>query len=379
VDEWPTLITKLETTINLPLSLEQNTGLEPSEEQALAQKSILTLQGDDHDILLKRVPNSPYYLVLGPIEHPGKYSPVELILSIIFYLCLAIAVLVWIWPLWKNLRKLEIATAVFGRGEFNSRAEVSASSIIASLANSFNSMASRIQKLIQSHKDLTNAVSHDLRTPLARLRFGIEILETKKDELSKVKYLNSMRADVDELDSLISEMLTHAALDREDPKLSFSTQPVVPLLKKIVANTGMEANSKTIELDIGYEGTQKLAARFEPNYMSRALTNLLVNALRYAKQVVKIKVETIDTDCIIHIDDDGPGVPIDYRDKVFEAFERPDKSRDRNSGGFGLGLAIVNKILKWHGGTVTVTDSPIGGARFSIRWPAFEDSNTKGW
>ena len=177
VDEWHTLVQKLETTIDLPLSLEQNTGLESSEEQALSQKSIVTLQGDDHDILLKRIQNSPYYLVLGPIEHPGKYSPVELILSIIFYLCLAIAVLVWIWPLWKNLRKLEIATEAFGRGEFNSRAEVSTSSIIASLANSFNSMARRIQKLIQSHKDLTNAVSHDLRTPLARLRFGIEILD----------------------------------------------------------------------------------------------------------------------------------------------------------------------------------------------------------
>jgi len=110
---------------------------------------------------------------------------------------------------------------------------------------------------------------------------------------------------------------------------------------------------------------------FEPKYMARALGNLIQNGLCYSKSSLFITVEQEGDDCCIHIDDDGPGVPSKDWEKIFEPFARLDTSRDRATGGYGLGLAIVSRILAWHNGQISVGDSPLGGARFTLRWPGF--------
>ncbi len=107
-----------------------------------------------------------------------------------------------------------------------------------------------------------------------------------------------------------------------------------------------------------------------PRYMSRALGNLVQNAVKYANNRVKIVFEKTDTFCMIHVEDDGPGVPqADYK-RIFKAFVRLDESRSRDTGGYGMGLAIVKRIMAWHGGEVCVSKSLLGGTRFTIRWPA---------
>jgi two-component system sensor kinase ParS len=109
----------------------------------------------------------------------------------------------------------------------------------------------------------------------------------------------------------------------------------------------------------------------EPQFMARALLNLLRNAIRYARQRVEVSIEHTDNGrWRLCVDDDGPGIPAADRVRIFEPFTRLDEDRSRATGGFGLGLAIVRRVAEWHHGTVEASDSPLGGARFMLSWPA---------
>lgn len=110
-------------------------------------------------------------------------------------------------------------------------------------------------------------------------------------------------------------------------------------------------------------------ASFEPRYLRRAVGNLVQNASRYGNGLVKVCLEQQGRDYLIHVDDDGPGIPKADRERIFEPFSRLDSSRSRESGGYGLGLAIVKRVVASHRGRVIVSSSPLGGSRFTIRWP----------
>ncbi len=233
-------------------------------------------------------------------------------------------------------------------------------------------MADRIQSLISSHKELTNAVSHELRTPIARLRFGMEMLQDSTKEQDKSRFMKSMNEDIDELDQLVAEILTYARFDRDRPELEFQRQEIHPWLCEVIrqATTGKD------ELSIEFEITGKdfKYARFDPLLLARALGNLLQNAKRYAQAEIKVVFSRDNGYFQLSVEDDGDGIAEEFREQIFDAFNRLDASRDRGTGGYGLGLSIVQRISQWHGGEITVTDSPLGGASFVIRWPENDNS-----
>ena len=112
-----------------------------------------------------------------------------------------------------------------------------------------------------------------------------------------------------------------------------------------------------------------LEVEAEERYLHRVLQNLVTNALRYAQSRIVMRVEESEDQVVIHVDDDGPGIPEHERERVFKPFARLDKSRHRASGGYGLGLSIVKRIVDWHGGEIRVDESPEGGARFTVTLP----------
>jgi two-component system sensor kinase ParS len=122
----------------------------------------------------------------------------------------------------------------------------------------------------------------------------------------------------------------------------------------------LEMNFDIFDQDLRY-------AQFDPLLMARALSNLLQNAARYAQRKVNVIFAVENGYFQLIVDDDGPGIPDAERDSIFDAFKRLDSSRDRGSGGYGLGLSIAYRISEWHGGEICVSDSPLGGARFEIR------------
>jgi two-component system sensor kinase ParS len=179
--------------------------------------------------------------------------------------------------------------------------------------------------------------------------------------------MDSMNSDINELDQLVAELLIYARFDRDRPELTFQRQEIEPWLGEAVRQAAMGKDNLRIEFEVA--GQELKYARFDPLLMARALSNLLENAARYAQTRVQV-VFSFDADYFrLMVDDDGPGVPEQEREAVFDAFKRLDSSRDRGTGGYGLGLAIAQRISEWHGGEIFVNDSPLGGARFEIRWP----------
>jgi len=375
-DTWLTVISDLSQHFNFPVVLLDKTRIDlpPSQLTLLDNGEIVvqTFDDNDNEFIYRHITNSPYVIKLGPFYEPLTLNYLQSILMALLAILIALAVLFWVFPLWRDLKRLTISTSAFGQGDFSRRATLSKHSVLRGLADTFNSMANRIQRLISSHKELTNAVSHELRTPLARLRFGMEMLQSSSDEENKKRYIASMNADIDELDQLVTELLTYARFDRDKPELKFQRQSITPWLTDIIQHIKTGEDNLSIEVEI--TGNNFKHAQFEPRLMARAVGNLLQNAKRYAQARICLVFTQDNKNYQISVDDDGPGIPEEQREHIFEAFKRLDASRDRDTGGYGLGLAIVQRICQWHKGTVTVESSPLGGSRFIIRWPKHDNT-----
>lgn len=277
------------------------------------------------------------------------------------------AALIWTLLFWLNLRKISVAAEAFGKGNLGARANLPSKSYLAPLAQSFNNMAKRIQQLIDSHKELTRAVSHELRTPISRIRFSLEMIETAADRKQQIYYVSEIKRDVDELNAMVSELLVYARFDRKNQGFKLTELPIASWLVEITQMAEKGFKNITFQHNISYDDLN-LTVWFEPLFMGRAVTNLVRNAAKYAKSCVSVVFEKIEHDCLIHVDDDGPGIPESDYYRIFKPFVRLDASRSRDTGGFGLGLAIVKRAVSWHDGEVLINTSPLGGARFTIRW-----------
>ncbi len=369
--EWPSLVEEFDVHPSFPIRLLDlgTVDLEEAELKKLEQGTILgfDLTGNS-ERYFKRIENTSKVLKVGPLSDSFILQIFDYIVVAILAILVALAAFLWLRSLWRDMTMLDRSTVALGQGKLDTRLEVSRRSPVKKLATTFNFMAERIQQLIGSHKELTNAVSHELRTPIARMRFAIDMLEDTGDDADRKRYLQNVRADIDELDSLVNELLGYARLDREKPEINLTDVSLSPWLDEIVDQTSLEAP----EIDFAQEaklGGDDLNATFEPRLMSRAVSNVLRNAARYADSAVRVTYGADQAQMQITIDDDGPGIPAVDRERIFEPFTRLDTSRTRASGGHGLGLAIVNRIMEWHQGHVHVDDSPMGGARFCLCWP----------
>lgn len=320
---------------------------------------------------IQRIGDSKWFLQAGPIPEHVIIELLNYIILIILAMMIAVAVWLWLRPMWFGLMNLHHTVTAFGSGNFEVQAKEHKRSPTYALAKTFNAMAQRIKSLIQTQKDLTNAVAHELRTPLSRIRFATEILE-KCENKDRQRYLKGINHDIDEMGALVNELLLYAKFDQNGPKIKKNKQSI-----------GRWFNEFNVDTCYG-EGVTLPALRlmktqnndfsfFDTECMDRALNNLLSNACRYARNNIEVSYECVNNNCIVHVDDDGPGIPVKSYERLFEPFYRLDPSRDKGTGGYGLGLAIVKQIMLWHQGKVTISVSPLGGARFSLSLPRTDD------
>lgn len=281
-------------------------------------------------------------------------------------LCVLIPIGIWSRRHWRELLALSKVADRFGQGQLAVRANTSARSGLYPLAQRMNQMAERIQELLAAHKSLLHSVSHELRTPISRIEFGLELLRTAKDDAAREARIQVMEEDVHELNALVSELLDLTKLE-QGRSIKAARFALADMLRECADKLGHAFVGKELQLhlpeDLGeIDGERRLLAR--------AVDNLLANAAKYAAHRVSLAAAKADEGWIeIVVEDDGPGIPADERTRVFEPFYRLDRSRDRATGGFGLGLAIAHKAVLLHGGEIVVGDSPLGGARFSVRIP----------
>ncbi|MCH1503437.1 MAG: ATP-binding protein [Verrucomicrobiales bacterium] len=272
-------------------------------------------------------------------------------------------------PLVKKLRVQEAILAEIADGNLSARVDIKGKDALGRLSQRLNSMAERIQELLGSQRQIIQAVSHEMRTPTSRIGFALEMLAESKTEEDRQRRIASLNEDLADMDALLEELLTFLrfedgaqALDLE----SLNLLAMVSETERRVQRFRPELNITTQTLP---EGMATLEAPVSRKYFPRVLENLLMNAMRHAKSHISVQVIPGDSLVEIHIDDDGFGVPDDQTARIFEPFVRLDPSRDRQTGGTGLGLAITKRIIDQHQGTITVSKSPLQGARFTILLP----------
>ncbi|MEM5480992.1 ATP-binding protein [Pseudoalteromonas fuliginea] len=374
--EWPQVIDSLSHEFAYPVIMKTLSELNYTSQQMaeLEQGVMVSISSNDSDfigypadIVMQRIGNSDQVIVLGPFS-PELKSKVVYMLSVFYFIFgffLLIPIIIWLIPGWRSMRSLNKVAALLGQGKFETRAKLIRFSHLNNLSKTFNIMAEKIQRLISSHKNLVNAVSHELRTPIARIEFNLELLRGSTTNDYQVGQLDRIEISLNELNLLVSEMLTHARFDREAPTLALETVELNQWIKQELI-VWQEANpKKTITLLENAE----CEALFDKFYMSRALSNLIRNAIAYGRDVIQISYQKVGKGWLLYVEDDGDGVANSARRKIFEAFYREDESRNLQTGGTGLGLAIVKQILDWHGGEASVDESSLGGARFIFHWP----------
>lgn len=311
--------------------------------------------------------DSPYLLEFGPIKIPWAIYYLGLIFFLSLALIVALISMVWVWPMWRDLLKIKSAADQFGQGLYETRIPAQKFSLLSKISTAFNLMAERTQRSIESHKELTNAVSHELRTPLARMRFSLEMLTSSKNKQNQPRHANAITEDIDELELLLSELLTYARFERDSGKIQCQLHTLVPWFNKTLQR--LETLSKNKQLNYTMTGIKDTETSvFEPRLMSRMLDNLVQNALRYANKNVQVTLSKQQPYYLLTVEDDGIGIAEKERERLFDVFSRIDSSRDRDTGGFGLGLAIVKRIVEGHQGRILIKDSPLGGALFEVQW-----------
>ncbi|CAB3862478.1 ATP-binding protein [Achromobacter piechaudii] len=313
-------------------------------------------------------PGAQWLMVQMPPEPPVTTWMIVVIYSALALL-LGAFMLVWALPIWRDLEALKTAAQRMGHGDLQARARLSRYSSIRGLGDTFNQMSDRIAALISNQRELTNAVSHELRTPIARLSFELDMIDGETDPAARRRLVEEMKSDVAELDSMASELLMYARLEHKSDDIPLQAQDARGWLESVVQHAAYEAEQLGVQCQVSQCDPGEV--RLHPRYMTRALLNLLQNAIRHAGGRVQVALTSpAPHEYVLTVDDDGPGVPGADRERIFEPFIRLDESRARVTGGTGLGLAIVSRVARWHNGAAAVSDSALGGARFEIRWNA---------
>jgi signal transduction histidine kinase len=264
----------------------------------------------------------------------------------------------------QQLKKVERASSALAVGEFSARVDDGDASS-SELAARFNAMAERIEHLIRSRDELVQAVSHELGSPLSRLRFHMELLETRSDG-GQEERLHAMTRELDALDELVAELLGYVQSDElELDSTAFDPRRQLTDLAELAR---LEApQNRTLEVELSLPNAVSVFA--DQRLFQRAVENVLRNSIQHARGTVRLEVSEEGDHVRVAVHDDGPGIPEELREKVMVPFVRLGADRGRETGGVGLGLAIVSRIVHRHGGRLAIESSPLGGALVTIFWP----------
>jgi two-component system osmolarity sensor histidine kinase EnvZ len=246
---------------------------------------------------------------------------------------------------------LSQAAERFGKGQFDSDFKVSGALEIRKASYEFERMKRRILKHISQRTAMLSGISHDLKTPLTRLKLQIELL-------NKNQKLNSLKEEITEMEKMINEYLDFASNQYSQPVEKFN---IVQLIQNLI--------DKSFKKNIKIKSPKSLIFSGRKNLIRRCIANIINNSQKYAENI-SITCKKIKKTILINIDDDGPGISDEHKEKVFRPFYRVDKSRSLKDSNVGLGLSIVEDIVNSHGGTVKLLNNPKGkGLRVSLSFP----------
>jgi signal transduction histidine kinase len=257
----------------------------------------------------------------------------------------------------RRLRQLQDGVEQLGAGDLSARVEVCGRDEVARLAEAFNMAAERIEGLVERQRRVLASASHELRSPLARIRMTLGLLES--DDAERQEFVDGAIRDTSELDELIGHLLLTARLEATGPLVGPLPVELLELARAEAERTGAEVLGEPVTV------------AGDPTMLGLMLRNLLENARRYGGEAAARVVVARRQDVVeLAVEDEGPGIREPERERIFEPFYRPAGHREGAHGGVGLGLALAREIARHHGGDVVYRPREGGGSRFVVTLPA---------
>jgi signal transduction histidine kinase len=357
------------TTSDIPSSLQRLTNTNHAGEQIFSAEG-QTFIGIGIPIVLGNAYKS-YFVIYPTTEQTHTLNVLLAALVIAAAVATVLGAVVGRWAARRALsplRRAALAASAIASGELDTRIETGDASDLAVLATSFNSMVDALQNRIAREARFTSDVAHELRSPLTTLATALSVIESRRHELTERSQhaLDLLSEEVKRFRILVTDLLEIARVDARADALSESLVEVGALITNVLEAAGLE--DLTVEID---EDTAHRWLYVDKRRIERIVTNLVQNAERYGGGVRSVIVERSGAAIQIFVDDDGPGVPEEERERIFDRFARGATTAGSRGlgGGSGLGLALVAEHVKVHGGRVWVEDAPGGGARFAVELP----------
>lgn len=368
-------ISRLVAASGLPMTIGSGrpTGLSSVQiERLSAGDPVVVVDGHAHAsffILL----NDQRWIKIGPVAfEEGVSLPMVLLLLALGGLGATLVTRALFWRDNRSMRRLATNAELFFQGSADSLPADDVSVRFRPMARRMNVMAYQVQAALNSQQELIQAVSHEFRTPLSRIRFALQMIGDVSGSEAIQRQLQDVDDDIGSLDKLIDDILTYARLDSatrgglgsfsESVDLRSMTEVIVHQVERIAQ-----------EVTFTLSGSEECRVQGDAHMLKRALQNVIENAVQHTADTVNITLRRFGHVCAVIIEDNGEGVPQGEYQRILKPFTRVDASRARPSdgrftgGGFGMGLAIVERIVLWHGGRVSVSTSPtLGGARFTL-------------
>jgi two-component system sensor histidine kinase RstB len=371
---WPQSLKKLEKTYGFPIrvfSIHDGSLPQDVVDNLTPKKLAYSTNTMDSKIttLYFTFDKDTQVLEIGPLE----YTPIKSRISDVIYYFI---VIIFIFALGvisiltilfvRNVNRLYQLTSHYSQGDFAYHCKVSSLSILNGLYNNVIAMGKHLKQLMEFHQKMTRFVAHETRTPLSTLQMAVDVL--KKESVlndNMKKQLNSIQEDIDELNGLVISFLLYSQMQSNELKINKSQHDIIPWLRELIDRYKVSP----FKISLNTNKINDLTISFDEQLFKHVINNILTNAMKFATEKIVVTVERISNGIIIHIDDDGPGLPKDTCNDIFAEFttSQSQQSFDKH---IGLGLAIAKTLVELHGGTIHATKSPLlPGARFSIFLP----------
>ncbi len=275
------------------------------------------------------------------------------------------------WWLTRPIAQLRHTTAEMAGGKLSARVPGKLTrrrDELGQLGDEFNTMAAQLQQQVETRQQLLRDVSHELRSPLARLEVALEMAREHTDGSERAQQaLDRIALESQRLDALLEQVLTYSRLQQDDRQIQREPIDLAALLRECAADLEL-TSSVPIEID----APEDLVIQADPLLLRSVVENLLRNAQHYTRAGTRVQATLGRSDNMVtlRVRDHGPGVPEDMLEAIFQPFVRTSSARDRNSGGHGIGLAIVARACQVHGGSVEARNLPHGGMQVTVRLPA---------
>jgi signal transduction histidine kinase len=309
-----------------------------------------------------------WFFLIVTSERPGTWflTPEHL-----FVMGVAILLCYWLaFHLTRPVRALQRAVERFGRGDLTARVGSTRLDELGQLARTFDRMAERIETLLSAERRLLLDISHELRSPLARLGVAVELARSGDgDRLEPA--LNRIQKESDRLNSLVGQLLQVTRAEGDPTSLRHNPVRLDELVEQLVEDSNIEAAARGCRLEYGHR--EPVTVQGDPELLRRAVENVLRNAIRYSPNDSSIEVATAHTNgrALVDVRDHGPGVPDAALPRLFDPFYRVETDRNRASGGIGLGLSIARRAIELHKGTIRARNAEPGLA-VEMELPAVE-------